>query len=276
MARNPDDRYWRERHRPGVHNFEATIPEGAGGICFTASSTGPQTTDILDLSAEGWYTSGAQDGEGKFIALPWGGGSGGKVVKFTNNQNWGSVFVHYWTSGGTSSEWPGIQMNDIGENGIDAGVHNFEASVPDDTVGLVFTAGTNGPQTTDITDLSAEGWYTNGTKDGDKFVALPWGGSSVGETYTVRFSCSWGGTVKAYYWADGNTPFDWNSAPAMNVEQQDNGYGQTVYIIDIPKTYNMVIFQNGSTQTVDINTNSQSTNYYDAGESGGKHNVETW
>ena len=270
---------------PGIHNFSASIPNDAEGIVFNGGGqdTDPQTTNITDFSPEGWYVNSKyteinSDGKTVYQALPWGFEpiQTGKLVKFTDNQKWGTVYVHYWTSSGESSEWPGIQMNDIGENGIDAGVHNFEATVPEDAEGLVFTAGTNGPQTTDVTDLSAEGWYTNGTKDGDKFIAIPWSGSSVGETYTVRFSCSWGGTVKAYYWADGNTPFDWNSAPAMNVEQQDNGFGQSVYIIEIPKTYNMVIFQNGSTQTVDINTNSQSTNYYDAGESDGKHNVGTW
>ena len=118
-------------------------------------------------------------------------------------------------------------------------------------------------------------------KDGKTlYNALPWGtdisGGGGSDTYTVRFSCNWGGTMRAYYWAEGNTPVEWNSAPTMNVEQQDNGYGQSVYVIDIPSIYNMVIFQNGSKQTVDINTNSQSTNYFDAGESNGKYNVGTW
>ncbi|MBQ1586191.1 MAG: starch-binding protein, partial [Ruminococcus sp.] len=290
----------------GVDNYEATIPAGTAGICFTAGENGPQTSDVTDLSAEGWYTDGSKDGEGKFIAIPWGsegggsqgggeqGGDSSRTVKFTNNLGWSSVYVHYWTDGGSSSEWPGIQMTDIGENGYDADVHNFEASIPSDAAGIVFTAGTDGPQTTDVTDFSAEGWFVNSSytteKDGKTlYNALPWGtdisgGGSQGgggqgggsDTYTVKFSCNWGGTMRAYYWAEGNTPVEWNSAPTMNVEQQDNGYGQSVYVIDIPSIYNMVIFQNGSKQTVDINTNSQSTNYFDAGESNGKYNVGTW
>ena len=181
-------------------------------------------------------------------------------------------------------------MTDIGENGYDPGVHNYSATIPEGAAGIVFTAGENGPQTTDVTDFSAEGWFVNSSytteKDGKTlYNALPWGtdisgGGSQGgggsDTYTVRFSCNWGGTMRAYYWAEGNTPVEWNSAPTMNVEQQDNGYGQSVYVIDIPSIYNMVIFQNGSKQTVDINTNSQSTNYFDAGESNGKYNVGTW
>ena len=207
------------------------------------------------------------------------------TVKFTNNLGWSSVYVHYWTDGASSSEWPGIQMTDIGENGYDPGVHNYSATIPEGAAGIVFTAGENGPQTTDVTDFSAEGWFVNSSytteKDGKTlYNALPWGtdisGGGGSDTYTVKFSCNWGGTMRAYYWAEGNTPVEWNSAPTMNVEQQDNGFGQSVYVIDIPSIYNMVIFQNGSKQTVDINTNSQNTNYFDKGESNGKYNVGTW
>ena len=83
--------------------------------------------------------------------------------------------------------------------------------------------------------------------------------------------------MRCYYWAEGNTPYEWNNAPVMNVEQQDNGYGETVYTLDIPTTYNMIIFQNGTNQTVDINTNSQSSNYYaKTTKSGTGYEVGTW
>ena len=212
------------------------------------------------------------------------------TVRFTNNLNWPSVYVYAW-GGDSTMQWPGMLMNDDGENGFDPGVHNFSASIPGNVEGYLFTAGAadTDPQTSNITDFTREGWFVNSSytteKDGKTlYNALPWGtdisgGGSQGggsDTYTVRFSCNWGGTMRAYYWAEGNTPVEWNSAPTMNVEQQDNGYGQSVYVIDIPSIYNMVIFRNGSKQTVDINTNSQSTNYFDAGESNGKYNVGTW
>ncbi|MBR1481928.1 MAG: hypothetical protein IJ598_03050, partial [Ruminococcus sp.] len=143
-------------------------------------------------------------------------------------------------------------------------------------------------------DFSAEGYFIDASHTEynefagkNVYTAYPWGtelgggqGSQGGQssgTYTVRFSSNWGGTMRCYYWKDGESPVQWDSAPEMNVEQQDNGYGETVYIYEVPTAYNMVIFQNGSKQTININTNSQSTNYYAMTEKeGNNYKVGTW
>ncbi len=113
----------------GVNNFQANIPDEATGILFTAGDKG--------LNHEGWYTNGQQDAEGKFTAIPWDGGTSGgsKIVKFSNNQKWGEVYVHAWAGDTPLTNWPGIKMENIGDNGMNEGVNNFQASIPDNATG---------------------------------------------------------------------------------------------------------------------------------------------
>ena len=63
-------------------------------------------------------------------------------------------------------------MTDIGDNGMNENVHNFQATIPDGATGILFTAGENGPQTTDITDLNHEGWWLNDDNDNGKFIGV--------------------------------------------------------------------------------------------------------
>lgn len=84
------------------------------------------------------------------------------TVRFTNNLKWPSVYVYAW-GGSSTMQWPGMLMNDDGENSIDPGVHNYSASIPEDVEGYLFTAGgaDTAPQTSNITDFSHEGWFVN-------------------------------------------------------------------------------------------------------------------
>ena len=82
-------------------------------------------------------------------------------------------------------------------------------------------------------------------------------------SYTVTFtnSLNWSGTIYCYYWIDGGqSTVSW-PGEKMNFAG-NNDYGQTVYTFDVPSSCDCVIFTNGSSQTVDINTGSIDSRYY--------------
>lgn len=74
--------------------------------------------------------------------------NGKRTIRFTNNQNWNAVFVHYW-GGATASNWPGIRMTDKG-NGV------FEAVIPGDATYIVFDDGCNMPATDENGEYTLE------------------------------------------------------------------------------------------------------------------------
>ena len=98
--------------------------------------------------------------------------TGDTVIHVTDNLGWGTMYVHYW-GGSSESTWPGVQMNDEGDNGY--GSHNFSASVPDDATGYVFTKGADGPQTVDVHDVNVEGYWLDGTQTDGKYNVRLWG-----------------------------------------------------------------------------------------------------
>ena len=108
-----------------------------------------------------------------------------RTILFTDNQGWGSVYVHYF-GGSSESTWPGIAMMQSGDDGDSHA--QFTANVPADSTGLVFTKSISGPQTVncDISDTDIKGFYTDGTTDSDgHFKAISWGGTIVTE-YTEQ------------------------------------------------------------------------------------------
>ena len=139
---------------------------------------GQQTVDITNFDVEGYYTkAGDTDGAGHLNVYPWGDPIpvDGNTFKFTDNQKWGTVYVYvFGENGPMTGEWPGYACSDSETNGLGETV--FTITVPAGAQGIVLSNG-NGAQTTDITDFSAEGYYTDGTKDGEKFIAIPWPGS---------------------------------------------------------------------------------------------------
>ncbi len=72
--------------------------------------------------------------------------------------------------------------------------------------------------------------------------------------YTVKFSNSqhWTGTIYCYYWSEGQEegPYKWPGVEMTFLEK--NGYNEDVYTVQVPSTANYVIFNNGSSQTVNI------------------------
>ncbi len=250
---------------PGVHNFSASIPGNVEGYLFTAGAadTDPQTSNITDFTREGWfvnsrYTEKNADDKLVYTALYWGFeiSGGNKVVKFSNNQKWGEVYVHAWAGETPLTDWPGIKMEDIGDNGMNEGVNNFQANIPDNATGILFTAGENGPQTVDISDLNHEGWYTNGQQDAEgKFTAIPWDGGTSGGTRIVKFTNNkkWG-EVYVHAWA-GDTPLtNWPGVKMENIG--DNGMNEGIcnFQASIPDNATGILFTAGDKgpQTADI------------------------
>ena len=97
-------------------------------------------------------------------------------------------------------------------------------------------------------------------------------------TYTVTFanSLNWDGTIYCYYWTSGGQgEVAWPGTKMNFVENND--HGQAVYTLTVPTSCDSVIFTNGSSQTVDINTGSKDTNYYAKTTKTDKgYNVGTW
>lgn len=85
-------------------------------------------------------------------------------------------------------------------------------------------------------------------------------------TNTIKFTDSnrWG-TIYLYAWNDGSGAAyaQWPGTP-MTVYQEDNGYGQTNYTIDIPSEYDRIIFttQTGSPQSQDITWDGSYEGYW--------------
>lgn len=99
--------------------------------------------------------------------------------------------------------------------------------------------------------------------------------SSVSDKYTMTFTDNYNwGNVNCYYWSDSNTKM--TSWPGESMTKSTtNDFGQSVYTLDIPSDATYVIFNNGSSQTVDIPITG-SAKFYISGNSNGKFTVKTW
>lgn len=97
--------------------------------------------------------------------------------------------------------------------------------------------------------------------------------SSVSDKYTMTFTDNYNwGNVNCYYWSDSNTKM--TSWPGKSMTKlTTNELGQSVYTIDIPSDATYVIFNNGSSQTVDIPVTG-SAKFYISGSSNGKYTVK--
>lgn len=103
-------------------------------------------------------------------------------------------------------------------------------------------------------------------------------GGNTGDSIDVYFTNSLGwSTVNAYIWKDGGgNNGNWPGSAMQYVET--NSQGQKIYKITIPAgTYDRIIFNNGSTQTVDLvlsNTNNEG--FIPSTQSSGKYNCTTY
>ncbi len=82
-------------------------------------------------------------------------------------------------------------------------------------------------------------------------------------TYTVKFSNSqhWSGKIYCYYWSEGQEgPNKWPGVEMTFLEK--NGYNEDVYTVQVPNTANYVIFNNNSSQTVNIPLDGSALAFY--------------
>lgn len=99
--------------------------------------------------------------------------------------------------------------------------------------------------------------------------------STSSDKYTMTFTDNYNwGSVNCYYWSDSNTAM--TSWPGVAMSKVDtNSYGQNIYSVEIPSDATYVIFNNGSSQTVDISITG-SAKFYISGNSNGKYTVSNW
>ena len=80
-------------------------------------------------------------------------------------------------------------------------------------------------------------------------------------TFTNNYK--WG-SVNCYYWSDSNKTM---------TKSTTKQYGEDVYTLDIPSEATFVIFNDGSSQTLDIPITG-SAKFYISGSSNGKYTVK--
>ncbi|MCH5298892.1 MAG: starch-binding protein, partial [Ruminococcus sp.] len=177
-----------ETNSLGETVYTINVPKGATG-CVINNGSGEQTTDITDFSVEGYYTDGSTNSAGHYIAIPWPGEGGGDSgwggpggdydgsFKFTNNRKWRNVYAYFFgESGDLINPWPGSVVTEFETNSLGETVYTI--NVPKGAIGCVINNG-SGEQTTDITDFSVEGYYTDGSIDiNGYYIAIPWPGGS--------------------------------------------------------------------------------------------------
>ena len=210
-------------------------------------------------------------------------------VKFTDNQNWGTVYAYFWSDSqiDLGGAWPGVPMTFLETN--EYGQANYVVDIPAGATNVVFTNNA-GAQTVDIS-LGAEGYSTDGTMTGGKLNAFAWGDNPTPNppvtdppvtdpipSGTIEFTDNQGwGKVFAYFWSDSQTDMGGTWPGQQMGNGYNNGFGQTNYSIAIPSGAMYVIFSNGNgDQTVEITLTGATGYYTDGSRTDGKLNVKSW
>ena len=82
------------------------------------------------------------------------------TVKFTDNKNWGNIFIYAWndTTQLSAAEWPGVAMQYDSSNSY--GQKIYKADIPSSCTHIIFTTKDGSPQTQDILfDSTANGYF---------------------------------------------------------------------------------------------------------------------
>lgn len=171
-----------------------------------------------------------------------------RVVYFYNYDNWSSVSAYAWISDTVNNaKWPGVKMTKVeGHDGW------YSITVSGSFSNIQFNNSNNGKQTADLV-IDNDKPYFNGYEWTNGFNTYE-GPTSV----TVYFynSANWS-KVYAYTWPKGGSAPGWPGVLMTKVEGHDGWYS-----IEVDIAYNMIIFNNGTNQTDDIDMPSGSTLYY--------------
>lgn len=122
------------------------------------------------------------------------------TIQFTDNMGWGdNIYAYFWADNKVDlgGAWPGSKMGNPTNNGL--GQNNYSCSVPDGATYVIFTNGYD--QTQDITLGGFEGYYTDGSRDGNGHLnAKGWNATSSVSTFSAVLSepveASGSGTVQ--------------------------------------------------------------------------------
>ena len=179
----------------------------------------------------------------------------GETVYFRNSNNWSPVKAYVWSdSNGEYKPWSGEEMTLFKDN-------VYKYVIPGDYNKIIFTNG-NGAQTADLT-VPGDGYIY----DGSNWSAYPEHGGTPTQPSTqpssgnnnnptvdpnpdgnyvyVRNAAGWG-KVNAYMWKDGAGE---NAAwPGKAMES----IGSNIYRYNVTGNFNMIIFNDGGTQTDDM------------------------
>ena len=185
-------------------------------------------------------------------------------IYFRNVYSWGTVYAHMWNSNDTSqgTTWNGTQMTHVG-NGV------WRVDVPSGYNMVVFNDGSN--QTDDLSMVFGNVY------DDTNHTWTPFDGGTHQEDpqgRTIIFSDNMGwGSVKIHYWG-GSSESSWPGVAMTSIGT--NYLGETQYSAVIPSDSTGVVFNNGSSQTVDV-TDLNHYGFYLTSQNGeGKWEVGTW
>ncbi len=226
LTNEGDSKYWKA---------EKTIPDDATNIKFTDASGNTWTTSNDRSSTKNYYYATSST-------------DGAWSAKVTGTKQF--HFMHLYstaTSMTASYTYNGVTFTyDMTKSSSNSKLWSTPASVPENFTGSVV-----------FKDNSGREWTsTGGNSSGSNYcyaitntVSVYKDNANYNRVYYKNTLPNNGGywdTMNYYYWTYGSSaPMDWP------------GYGTTahvdgVYYVLIPNTYNRVIFNNGSTQTVDL------------------------
>lgn len=186
------------------------------------------------------------------------------TIYFENTQGWSNVCWHAWNdAGATSTPWPGDAMTYVEGN-------VYSATISAEYTGIIFNDGTMEGAKSDDTIVGGDGQIFSGGSWSDYNGGYD--GPIIGGGNTIYFSNNKGwSTVNAYTWADG-IEGTWPGTPMTLVGQND--FSEDVYSFTVPDGHNMIIFNDGASQTVDINLNEYPQNgFYLTDQVDGKYAV---
>ncbi|MBQ9742430.1 MAG: starch-binding protein, partial [Ruminococcus sp.] len=207
------------------------------------------------------------------------------TVYFTNNWCWSDVCIYYW---GTDADptWPGIPMTLLDDKGnTNVADDLYVAEIPFEITAMIINGlkddgSGNRDQTPDITELVDNRAYSMTWNNQNDVVIddsrVVEGGTTAAATtaapveyITIYFenTVNWT-TVNAYFFGGSDTP-SWPGTAMTPVEGEDG-----LYSVQIPNDATGLIFNNGSTQTVDLTDIGADRVYYLTTQTGGKYNAE--
>jgi hypothetical protein len=219
--------------------YSVEIPTAATKIIFNNNS-GSQTGDLILSTSQDLYTlssnSWSDSGMNQEDATP-------APIYYDNTNGWEKVYAYYWSASNYEMiTWPGVEMTK-GEDGV------YVADIPGNAHFVIFNDHA-GNQTADLT------LPTNGAN----YYSCPAPSCGSWEAYEAQrvlyFDAGDSGwtNVNAYYWSANENMTTWPGVPMNKV-------GDTLYSVTVPVGTEMVIFNNGSSQTSDLSITDANDKY---------------